>query len=156
MFMFSPKATFNIAKGLLTRRNPVYVQYYITARCNLSCKQCNIIYANADTREASLDEIATIARNLGKIGVGIVLLTGGEPFIRKDLPDIIKLFSAQGIHVRIQTNGLASQEQLKAAVENGARDISISLDSLNPRKQDFLNGSYSDSWHDARDCPSHS
>lgn len=147
--MFTPTATYNIARGLLTRRNPVYVQYYVTARCNLTCKQCNIIYANANTREATLPEIAKIAENLRKLGVGIVLLTGGEPFIRNDLPEIIRLFCEQGIHVRIQTNGLATDKQLQAAVANGARDISISLDSLNPDKQDFLNGSYSNSWHDA-------
>ncbi len=127
-------------------KNPVYVQFYITSRCNLTCKQCNIIYANADVREATTEEIDRIAENLKRIGTAIVLLTGGEPFIRKDLPEIVRSFEKRGIHVRTQTNGLATRAQLEAVRDAGARDISISLDSLSPSKQDFLNGSHKRSW----------
>ncbi len=147
--MFNLKSAFNIARGLVWRKNPVYVQFYITARCNLTCKQCNIIYANADTREATTAEIDQIAENLERIGVGIVLLTGGEPFLRQDLPHIIQSFTRRGIHVRTQTNGIATREQLEAAARAGARDISISLDSLSGDKQDFLNGSHRRSWQRA-------
>ncbi len=144
--MFRLRTSFNIARGLLTRRNPVYVQFYVTARCNLTCKQCNIIYANADVQEATLEQIDAIAANLATLGTGIVLLTGGEPFVRRDLPQIIGAFTRRGIHVRTQTNGLATETQLRHAVAHGARDISISLDSLLGEKQDFLNGSHDRSW----------
>ena len=128
------------------RKSPSYVQFYITSRCNLTCKQCNIIYANANVREVTIMEVEKIAENLSKIGLGIILLTGGEPFMRQDLPEIIHAFDSRGIHVRTQTNGLATKEQLIAAAQAGARDISISLDSLSQGKQDFLNGSYQKSW----------
>ena len=148
--LFSIQTAFNMAKSiLLGRRNPIYVQFYVTSRCNLTCKQCNIIYANANVREATLDEIRMIAKNLRRIGLGIILLTGGEPFVRQDLPEIIHAFESEGIHVRTQTNGLATRDQLTRAVKAGARDISISLDSLCSEKQDFLNGSYASSWHRA-------
>ncbi len=149
--MFPLKTSFNIARGLLTRRRPVYVQFYVTARCNLTCKQCNIIYANADVQEVTLEQVERMAENLASLGTGIVLLTGGEPFVRKDLPEIIGAFTRRGIHVRTQTNGLATEAQLKDAVANGARDISISLDSLLGEKQDFLNGSHDRSWRRAID-----
>jgi organic radical activating enzyme len=85
--LFSRQSAFALARGLLgLRRSPLYVQYYITSRCNLTCKQCNIIYANADVREATTSETELIAENLKRIGVAIVLLTGGEPFVRRDLP----------------------------------------------------------------------
>jgi cyclic pyranopterin phosphate synthase len=74
--------------------------------------------------------------------VAIVLLTGGEPFARKDLSEIIYAFESRGIHVRMQTNGFASEEQIAKAVEAGGRDISISLDSLNPERQDNINGDF--------------
>jgi MoaA/NifB/PqqE/SkfB family radical SAM enzyme len=144
--MFPLRTSFNIARGLLTRRHPAYVQFYVTARCNLTCKQCNIIYANADVQEVTLEQVERMADNLATLGTGIVLLTGGEPFVRKDLPQIIGAFTRRGIHVRTQTNGLATEAQLQAAVENGAKDISISLDSLLGEKQDFLNGSHDRSW----------
>lgn len=131
---------------------PVYVQFYITARCNLTCQQCNIRYTNADVRECTLEEIKRIAENFAKIGVGIVLLTGGEPFTRVDLPEIIREFYSRGIHVRMQTNGLASREAIHKVIEYGGRDISISLDSLNPATQEKINGGFPKSWHRAIDA----
>ncbi len=144
--MFSLIESAKIAKAMLLKDRPLYVQFYITARCNLACQQCNIIYANSDVREATLDEIKGIADNLAEIGTCVVLLTGGEPFARADLPEIIRAFTERHIHVRMQTNGLASEEALTAAVEAGGHDISISLDTLVGSKQDYLNGEVSNSW----------
>ena len=147
--MFTWKNKIRIAKGICLKSNPLYVQFYITARCNLTCEQCNIIYANSDVRECRLDEIEKIAANLSKVGVAIVLLTGGEPFVRKDLPEIVRAFHRQGIHVRMQTNGLASEEALAACVKYGGNDISISLDSLRSEVQDSINGQFAGSWKKA-------
>jgi pyruvate-formate lyase-activating enzyme len=138
-----------LARSLLTKDFPIYVQYYVTARCNLACEQCNVIYANADAREASSDDAKRVAENLAKIGVSVVLLTGGEPFCRKDLPEIVGAFASNGIHVRLQTNGLASKKELEACVKAGANDISISLDSLEPSLQEAINGEVPNSWHRA-------
>ena len=83
--MFSNRSKLTLARSTLLQDTPVYVQFYITARCNLTCKQCNIIYANSDVREATLDEIKRMADNFAKMGVAMVLLTGGEPFTRLDI-----------------------------------------------------------------------
>ncbi|MEO8204860.1 MAG: radical SAM protein [Chthoniobacterales bacterium] len=147
--MFSFIETAKIGKALLMKDRPLYVQFYITARCNLACQQCNIIYANSDVREATIDEIKRIADNLAEIGTCVVLLTGGEPFARADLPEIIRAFTERNIHVRMQTNGLASEEALRAAVDAGGHDISISLDTLLGSKQDYLNGEVNNSWKKA-------
>ena len=147
--MFSQRSKLTLARSTLLQDTPVYVQFYITARCNLTCKQCNIIYANSDVREATLDEIKRMADNFAKLGVAMVLLTGGEPFTRQDLPGIIREFESRGIHVRMQTNGLATDERIHEVVEAGGRDISISLDSLWPGNQDDINGGFTKSWHDA-------
>jgi len=147
--MFSKLSKKTLIKASLFKNNPVYVQFYITARCNLTCEQCNIIYANSDVRECTLDEIKIIADNMAEMGVAIVLLTGGEPFARKDLPEIIYAFESRGVHVRMQTNGFASEEQIIKSIEAGGKDISISLDSLTPVSQDKINGGFNDSWHQA-------
>lgn len=147
--MFSHLSKATLARAALLKDAPVYVQFYITARCNLTCRQCNIIYANSDVRECTLDEIKRMADNFRRMGVAVVLLTGGEPFTRQDLPEIIRAFESRGIHVRMQTNGLASDERIHEAVEAGGRDISISLDSLWPTKQDDINGGFARSWHEA-------
>ena len=147
--MFSNLSKMTLARAALLQDAPVYVQFYVTARCNLTCEQCKIIYANSDVREATLDEIKRIADNFAKMGVAIVLLTGGEPFARKDLPEVIRAFESRGVHVRMQTNGFASEEQIARAVEAGGKDISISLDSLQPATQDKINGAFNESWHQA-------
>lgn len=147
--MFSTLSKKTLARAALLHDAPVYVQFYITARCNLTCKQCNIIYANSDVRECTLDEIKGIADNFAAMGVAMVLLTGGEPFTRLDLPEIIREFESRGVHVRMQTNGLASEERIQKVIEYGGRDISISLDSLWPGNQDDINGGFTRSWHDA-------
>lgn len=147
--MFSSLSKWTLAKAALFQDAPVYVQFYVTARCNLTCEQCNIIYANSDVRECTIDEVKRIADNFAKMGVAIVLLTGGEPFARKDLPEIIYAFESRGVHVRMQTNGFASEEQIARAVEAGGKDISISLDSLQPERQDKINGAFNESWHQA-------
>lgn len=147
--MFSSLSKGTLARAALFHDAPVYVQFYITARCNLTCNQCNIIYANSDVRECSIDSIRRIADNFARMKVAMVLLTGGEPFAREDLADIVHAFESRGVHVRMQTNGLATDESIARVVENGGRDISISLDSLWPGNQDDINGGFRKSWHAA-------
>lgn len=137
-----------LARSLLTKTAPAYVQFYVTSRCDLECEQCNIIYGHADCPEMSIVQIQKLAENLAEIGVCIVLLIGGEPFVRKDLPEVVQCFSNCGIHTRLQTNGLASRGMLEACVVAGAHDISISLDTLDPQLQDSIN-SRQGSWERA-------
>jgi MoaA/NifB/PqqE/SkfB family radical SAM enzyme len=153
--MFSSLSKMTLAKAAILHDAPVYVQFYVTARCNLTCKQCNIIYANSDVRECTLDEIHSIADNFAKMGVAIVLLTGGEPFARQDLPGIVRAFESRGVHVRMQTNGSATHAQIEAVVAAGGRDISISLDSLDVGVQDEINGGFEHSWHRALKAIAH-
>ena len=149
MSIFNLKQKINLAKNVITKSSPIYVQFYITARCNLACEQCNIIYADAKHQEMNIAQINQVAENLKTIGVGIVLLIGGEPFVRKDISEIVKAFTSRGIHVRMQTNGVATREQLEECVKVGGRDISISLDTLEPSVQDKINGGFNKSWEKA-------
>lgn len=151
--MFSWHTKINIARAVLTRKRPYYVQYYILHECNLNCRQCNIVEANSDLKQANLETVKKIAKNLKKVGVGIVLLTGGEPFLRKDLPHMVKIFVDEGLNPRLQTAGFqTTRQQLEDCYQAGARDINISLDSLLPGKQEFINGSIPKSWHRAVEC----
>ena len=149
-FSFSQKA--NLAKSLFTKTSPAYIQFYITARCNQACEQCNIIYAQADSQEMTIEQIRAMAKNMAEIGVCIVLFIGGEPFVRKDIAELVSAFTDVDIHVRLQTNGIASKKVLADCVEAGAHDISISLDSLDPSLQDIINGKLSKSWERIIKC----
>jgi MoaA/NifB/PqqE/SkfB family radical SAM enzyme len=146
MSYFNLEQKFNFAKSFIFKKSPLYVQFYITARCNLACEQCNIIYSDAKHQEMHIEQIQKMAKNLKKIGVNIVLLIGGEPFVRKDIHEIVRAFTEQNIHVRMQTNGIATEKQLYECVQAGGKDISISLDTLEPRLQDEINGGFNKSW----------
>jgi len=135
-----------LGASLLTKDSPAYVQFYVTARCNLACEQCNVIYANADQEECTTYQAEKIAENLGKMGTSVCLLTGGEPFVRKDIVQIAKAMLDNGVHPRLQTNGLATRARLEEMVKIGAHDISISLDSVVPTIQDAINGGFDKSW----------
>ncbi|MDP2947714.1 MAG: radical SAM protein [Nanoarchaeota archaeon] len=137
-------------KALLTKKSPFYIQFYVSGKCNMLCRYCNIVEANSNLEEASLNDIEKIADNLARIGAGAVVLMGGEPFLRKDYPQIIKIFVKKGLNVRLQTSGMkvATPEMLKACVEAGASDINVSLDSLNPSKQDYITN-VPGSWQEA-------
>lgn len=148
--MFSWKTKKNMALATLFRNRPFYVQYYILSQCNLNCRMCNIVEGNSDLIAADLKTVEKIARNLSKIGAGVVLLSGGEPFLHKDLPEIIRIFVDHGLSPRLQTAGFqTSRKQLEACFDAGARDINISLDSLVPEKQTYINGSVDGSWERA-------
>ena len=137
--MFSYQTIKSIMTAILTKKAPYYIQFYINGICNLKCKQCNIVETNSRIKELSLEEIEIVAQNIRKINGGIVLLTEEEPFLRKDIHQIVKIFIKEGLNVRLQTAGIARLEQLQKCYDEGARDINISLDSLIEDKQDYIN-----------------
>jgi MoaA/NifB/PqqE/SkfB family radical SAM enzyme len=139
--MFSWQTHYSILKALITKRSPYYVQFYIIGKCNLKCRQCNIVETNSRIEGMSLDEIKKVASNMKKIGGGIVLLTGGEPFMHPQLPEIVEAFVREGLNVRLQTAGThyATEEKLRACYEAGARDINVSVDSLDFNTFDYIN-----------------
>ena len=82
-----------------------------------------------------------IAYNLNQIGAGVVLLTGGEPFIRTDIVDIVRIFRKYGLTPRLQTAGLISRfDDMLRCCELGAKDINVSLDTLDEKLGDWING----------------
>lgn len=139
--MFTLNTYKSIFKAIVTKKSPYYVQFYINGKCNLKCRQCNIVETNSRVPEMSLEEIETAAKNLKKIGGAIVLLTGGEPFMRKDLPQIVEIFTKNSLNVRLQTAGThyATEDMLRSCYEAGARDINVSLDSLDFGTSDYIN-----------------
>lgn len=151
--MFTLRTKIAILRALVTKKSPYYIQFFITNRCNMACKYCHIVQSNCDVEEASLESITRIADHIRDIGGGIVLLTGGEPFLREDIADIVRIFTVRGLDVRLQTGGniVATDEKLRMCYDAGARDINISLDSLVEKTQDYIN-SVPGSWHNAIEC----
>lgn len=84
----------------------------------------------------SIDEIVKLATLFAQEGVTKIRLTGGEPTVRKDLPDIIRQLKAiQGLEtVAMTTNGLVLTRQLVTLQRAGLDIINVSLDTLQKDK----------------------
>jgi len=117
----------------------------LTRRCNLNCSHC---YLDAETlQQGSEGELSTgeVTQLLDQIAARstdtMVVLTGGEPLIRKDLEQLVRHGSQLGLSIVIGTNGVLLTEQrvqsLKAA---GAMGAGISVDSLDPGFHDQFRG----------------
>ncbi len=81
-------------KKIIVKHNalPASLTYFVTNRCNLSCRHCfywnNL---NREKNELSLAEIDKFSKSLGSLMV--LNLSGGEPFLRKDFADIVKVLA---------------------------------------------------------------
>ena len=82
---------------------PFQVSLEVTHRCNLSCKHCYIDTPVRD--EFSLDEFKDVLDQLAAAGTMYLLLTGGEPLLRRDLFDIALYAKEKGFITMLLTNG---------------------------------------------------
>jgi MoaA/NifB/PqqE/SkfB family radical SAM enzyme len=98
---------------------PSSVCLRITRRCNAACSFCQA--PNTSRAELTVDQIRMLSETFASAGVLSIKLSGGEPTVRPDLPDIIAVISAVGPKVVITTNGIRiSDEVLDTAVRHGA------------------------------------
>jgi cyclic pyranopterin phosphate synthase len=107
----------------------------VTDRCNLRCEYC---MPEADyvwlPREDVLhfEEIGTLVNLFIRLGVNKVRLTGGEPLLRRDLPELVRMLAAKpGLtDLALTTNGVLLAEQAEALKTAGLGRITVSLDTL--------------------------
>lgn len=117
-----------------------YLRIAVTDRCNLRCFYCmpaeGIQYLKKDEL-LSYEEIIRLTTVFASLGVRKVRITGGEPFVRKDIIQLIKNISKiNGIEsVNITTNGVLTLPYLDQLVTLGIDQVNLSLDSLN--KENF-------------------
>lgn len=118
---------------------PVYLVFFITHRCNAQCGHCfdwprRLGISQQD--ELSLEEIERISSSMGHML--LMSLTGGEPFIRDDLPEIVEIFY-QNNKVRyynIQTTAYFTEkiskqlQKISACCPNAYLKLSVSIDGV--------------------------
>ena len=121
-----------------------YLRLSITDVCNFSCNYCLPDGYQCDQPRdfLSLDEIKRIAKAFAELGTEKIRITGGEPALRKDLPEIIRICKeTQGIKkVAITSNGFKLPEHLPHWLDAGIDAINISIDSLDPRQFHAITG----------------
>lgn len=112
-----------------------YVRLAVTDRCNLRCTYCMPEKMQFLEREAllSYEEILRFMRVLTSAGVNKVRITGGEPFLRKDLLYLLEeLVKISG--VSITTNGVLTAPYIPQLKALGVQQVNLSLDTLQAPK----------------------
>ena len=119
----------------------------ITQRCNNRCAYCHkegeVQRANRSAELMSVGEIVRMAKIAVSLGIARIKLTGGEPLMRRDLPEIVSGISAiAGLRdLSLTTNGLLlGGGMAKKLRECGLKRVNISLPSLNPETYHKLTG----------------
>lgn len=121
-----------------------YLRLSITDVCNFRCNYClpDGYQCDNDRQFLTLPEIKRISSAFAKLGTEKIRITGGEPALRKDLPDIIQACKeTQGIKkVAITSNGFNLPKHLPQWLNAGIDAINISIDSLDPRQFHAITG----------------
>jgi MoaA/NifB/PqqE/SkfB family radical SAM enzyme len=90
-----------------------------------------------EQKRLTIDEFKKIGQFLDKSGCIGVVITGGEPFLRHDLPQIVKALNPKNKIISIVTNALiVNEKRLKDVYDAGANSIEFSLDSHNEEEND--------------------
>ena len=136
-------------------KRPVVV-WNVTRRCNLKCVHC---YAHA-TEEAVSDELTTdegkaLIDDLAAFGVPVLLFSGGEPLVRKDLPELAEYAVQKGMRAVISTNGtLITAKMAQKLKAIGLSYVGISLDGMESINDEFrgITGAFKSAMKGIQNC----
>jgi len=114
-----------------------YLRLSVTDRCDLACQYCmpaQGVAASPKEDVLSFEEIIRVARVFVRLGVQTIRLTGGEPLVRKGLPELIRMLRQDvGVtDIALTSNGTALRHLASELVAAGLTRINISVDSVDP------------------------
>ena len=127
-----------VALRALKPGRPYHAQWFVTSRCNYRCRGCDVWLRQASRpRELDADEIKEGLRELEKLGVVELVITGGNPLLREDIGEIVREASRRFLTTVYDNGSLAADkvDELKHA-----DFVAISLDSLRPEVNDYIKG----------------
>ena len=141
--------------GVTRGRGPVVV-WNCTNTCNLSCKHC---YADSKPcqfdEELSTEEAKDFIADLGEMKVPVLLISGGEPLLRRDIFELIDFAEKQHIRSTLSSNGTLIDKELARTLKNhGVGYIGISLDGIGEKNDSFrgVKGSFDKAVAGIRNC----
>ncbi len=126
-------------------RKHTYLRISVTDRCNLRCSYCmppQGILLKERSEILTFDEIERVAKLFATMGVNKIRLTGGEPLVRKDLPNLIqRLVNNSGIRtIGITTNGVLLKSFADDLKQAGLTNLNVSLDTLRSSRFEIISG----------------
>jgi cyclic pyranopterin phosphate synthase len=132
-------------------RTVPYLRISVTDKCNLRCVYCMPLEGLPWLKREeilSYEEIAQVVRTMVGMGLQRIRITGGEPLVRRDLADLVRMIAANPEieDLSLSTNAVLLAEQAEELKEAGVQRLNISLDSLQADRVDAISrrpGSFS-------------
>ena len=120
-----------LMKGALSTDHPIMAHIIPIRRCNLSCTYCNEY--DDFSKPVSLETMLHRIELLGRLGTGVITLSGGEPLLHPDLDDIIQGIREHATLAGLITNGyLLTADRVKRLNDAGLDYLQISIDNIMP------------------------
>jgi len=118
------------------------VAWEITRSCNLSCLHCRAAsHFGPYEGEFSTERCLRLIDEITEVGNPVVILTGGEPYLRGDIFDVASYGDRQGLRMVLATNGtMVTDEIAERTRDAGIKRISISLDGADAARHDAFRG----------------
>ncbi len=136
-------------------KRPVVV-WNVTQRCNLKCVHC---YAHAKdmayNNEMSTHQGKELIDDLARFGAPVILFSGGEPLVRKDLPELAEYAVEKGMRAVISTNGtLITSKTARILKDIGLSYVGISLDGMQEINDRFrgIKGAFQSALRGIKNC----
>jgi radical SAM protein with 4Fe4S-binding SPASM domain len=103
----------------------------LTLRCNLRCLHCGSRAGAARGDELTDEETIRLVNDLADLGMRSVTLSGGEPLLRENWPEIAAAFVKRGVRTNMISNGLkVDRETARRMKELGMSNVGVSIDGL--------------------------
>lgn len=117
---------------------------YLSERCNLRCRHCWVAPPGHEEGEEQAIDLAVLTKTIAaakELGLGTVKLTGGEPFLRKDIVELMRFLYGEGLSIDIESNGtMIDREMARIIKDCEVRQVSVSMDSSQAIQHDKLRG----------------
>jgi len=115
-----------------------WLAWEITPRCNLNCVHCRSAASkNSPEGAFTLERALAFLGDIASFASPVVVLTGGEPLLREDMPQILKAGTEKGFRMCLATNGtLLDDRWCERLIEAGIKIVSLSLDGASAEVHD--------------------
>lgn len=122
---------------------PISITFDITDRCQLRCVTCTKWETPSHVQREELDAEewkSLILKLKGWLGDFSFTFSGGEPFLRKDIFEIISFAAEQGVHPSVISNGYGFSSIVDKIVNSRLQNLAVSLNGVNPQTHDTIRG----------------
>jgi radical SAM protein with 4Fe4S-binding SPASM domain len=138
---FYLKLAYSPTASLAEKFVPLVVSWNITRKCNLKCPHCYINATTQQLNELTTEEAKSLIDQISEVSRPLLILSGGEPLLRKDVFELVHYGAAKGLKMGLGSNGsLIDDAAAKKLKEAGIETVSISLDSHIPEQHDEFRG----------------